>query len=308
MATAMLMQCGLPSAFWPEAMEWAAHCHNSMYSNTKASQTITEELMGFEPNQKRYWEFGCDCIYWDPPKSNREKFTGTGRRAFYLGWSLEQNGYKVYDNERGLVVTHSAKFTDGKYRQVDMFIGRAGKKQPTPAEWTTGDERYAAQCSKQVSLQEVGHENQERVQVSTGGEKQMAEEQMTNEDDSNQQGTVPVDLMNPPQGKEREHAIQLRERDQRTRQNEVNESHARNPAGGMQTDLSRSDRVKRSDPEHKKQLTPIPEKGNLSNKNPDPQSSESDEDEYEVGRVLDQRVGPTGEIEYKIRWKGYTAK
>ena len=78
-------------------------------------------MFGFNPNFKRYWEFGCTCYHWRKPSSNKEKFTGTGRLAFYLGWSVTHNAHLVYDLETGLEPSHAVKCREGNYDAVKLF-------------------------------------------------------------------------------------------------------------------------------------------------------------------------------------------
>ena len=124
LATAMLSASGLPSTFWNFALEYAAHCHNAMVREGQ-SDTINYQMMGFNPNLRRHWTFGCNCIHWIKPKSNKEKFLNRGRPAIFLGWSVEQNGYLVYDLAEGLTVSHTVKFTPDTFTHVKAFLSKS---------------------------------------------------------------------------------------------------------------------------------------------------------------------------------------
>ena len=123
MATAMLVACGLPSTFWPEALAYAAHCVNA-FPKRSGEPSVLQQMYGFKPQLHRMREFGCTCIAWVKHKNNKEKFTLRGVEGIYLGWSIQQNGYLIYDVDNGHTrVVHTVKFFEGDYSAVRKSFG-----------------------------------------------------------------------------------------------------------------------------------------------------------------------------------------
>ena len=140
MATGMLAHCGLPASFWAEAITYAAHCYNTI-PRSDNEKSPTEELFGFKPSIARLREFGCTCVSWHPHKSSKDRFKLRGVKCIYLGWSIRQNGYLIYDVENGkLLTSHTVAFFEGNYEAVSMLRGNKHKIQHgTKIDWDNMD-------------------------------------------------------------------------------------------------------------------------------------------------------------------------
>ena len=75
---------GVPTRFWPAALQWASDVLNVRPHPTK-NATPHELLLGKRPNVDHFHPFGVGCTVWLRPEQRKSTFGANGVGAIYLG-------------------------------------------------------------------------------------------------------------------------------------------------------------------------------------------------------------------------------
>jgi Reverse transcriptase (RNA-dependent DNA polymerase)./Integrase core domain. len=111
MARCLLIQSGLPSSFWAEAVSTANYIRNRCPTKSLNGHTPYEAWTGRTPNVSHFKEFGCNVFILDR-KPKRGKFEECGKKGIFLGYSDESKGYRVWiPEEMKIVNTRDIKFS-----------------------------------------------------------------------------------------------------------------------------------------------------------------------------------------------------
>ncbi|KAL2244201.1 UNVERIFIED_CONTAM: Retrovirus-related Pol polyprotein from transposon RE1 [Sesamum indicum] len=97
-ARALMFQSALPLRFWGESVLAATYIMNRTPTHVLNWRTPFEVLFGRVPTYSHLKVFGCLCFATNT-NPHKTKFDKRAHRCVFLGYSLTQKGYKVYDLE-----------------------------------------------------------------------------------------------------------------------------------------------------------------------------------------------------------------
>ena len=133
-ARAMLYHAGLPIYFWEYAVTTAVYILNRSLSTNK-TQTPEEIWSGNKPYIKHLRVFGCDA-YMHIPDKERKKLDSKSKLCIFIGYSIQQQGYILYDIiNKTLHVTRDVTFDETSFEQAhrlkQIHITNMGNEQHT---------------------------------------------------------------------------------------------------------------------------------------------------------------------------------
>lgn len=135
--------------FWAEALSTAAYIRNRCPTSAVADMTPYEALNGKKPDVSHLKTFGCPC-YAHIPKDERKKIDPKARKCLFLGYSDCVKGYRVFDEQRGIVIFSR----DVRFDEDTVPVTRAISQQ---------DEDSDDEPVDDVTSQEQEEQNQEPV-------------------------------------------------------------------------------------------------------------------------------------------------
>jgi hypothetical protein len=97
-ALSMILHDGLSKAFWEEAVCNAAYVRNRVIT-TATAVTPYERWYGKKPDVSNLRVFGCTA-YAHVPDASRQKLDQKAVKMRFVGYSLTQKGYRLYDENR----------------------------------------------------------------------------------------------------------------------------------------------------------------------------------------------------------------
>lgn len=110
-ARTMLVDSGLSSCFWAEAIRHACFVFNRC-PNNKSNDTPLERFLKMKPNYDEFHEFGCDA-YTMIPYEKRRKLDKKAEKARFLGFDELSKGFRVLSlSTRKIIVTREIQFLD----------------------------------------------------------------------------------------------------------------------------------------------------------------------------------------------------
>ncbi|KMQ86259.1 retrovirus-related gag-pol polyprotein [Lasius niger] len=110
MARCLLIQSGLPSSFWAEAISTANHIRNRCPTSSLNGKTPYEAWTGKKPNVSYFREFGCRVFSLNT-RPGKEKFDPRSKEGIFLGYSEDSKGYRVWiPSEKKIEMIRDVKF------------------------------------------------------------------------------------------------------------------------------------------------------------------------------------------------------
>ncbi|OMO83306.1 Integrase, catalytic core [Corchorus capsularis] len=92
----LLLSSSMPSSFWGEAVLTSVYVINRIPSSITSGISPFERLYKAKPNYSELHVFGCVCFVL-LPKNERTKLTSRSAMCVFLGYGIEQKGYRCYD-------------------------------------------------------------------------------------------------------------------------------------------------------------------------------------------------------------------
>ncbi|KAK2966733.1 hypothetical protein RJ640_000831 [Escallonia rubra] len=86
----------VPSSFWGEAVLTSVYLINRIPTFVNGGFSPYEKLFGLRPDYSELRVFGCTCFVL-LPKNERNKLTARSSLCLFLGYGIEQKGYRCYD-------------------------------------------------------------------------------------------------------------------------------------------------------------------------------------------------------------------
>jgi len=93
---AMLNEKNLPNYFWAEAIATVVYIMNRTPIPIVHGMTPEEKFTGKKPNVSHLRVFGC-ITYVHVPDEKRSKLDPKTEKCIFIGYSLEQKGYKCFN-------------------------------------------------------------------------------------------------------------------------------------------------------------------------------------------------------------------
>jgi transposase InsO family protein len=97
-ALSMILHAGVSKSFWAEAVCSAAYIRNRVIT-TATGVTPYERWYGKKPDVSNFRVFGCTA-YAHVPDSSRQKLDQKAVKMRFVGYSLTQKGYRLYDENK----------------------------------------------------------------------------------------------------------------------------------------------------------------------------------------------------------------
>jgi hypothetical protein len=91
----MLNEKNLPNYFWVEAVATIVYIMNRTPTATVHGMTFKEKFTGKKPNVSHFRVFGC-IAYVHVPDEKRLKLDPKAEKCIFIGYSLEQKGYRCF--------------------------------------------------------------------------------------------------------------------------------------------------------------------------------------------------------------------
>lgn len=109
-ARCLLIQSGLPSSFWAEAVNTANHVRNRAPTSRLKGATPHEKWIGRKPDVSSFEAFGSEVFAMDRSPS-KGKLAPRSRKGVFLGYSAESKAYRVWLlEEKKVEVTRDVQF------------------------------------------------------------------------------------------------------------------------------------------------------------------------------------------------------
>ena len=97
-AKIMRLLAGLPKMFWADSLNTTAYLINRGPSVPIGFKIPEEEWQGREISVKHLKVFGC-VSYVKVKDSERDKLEAKARKCTFIGYGLDEMGYRLWDNE-----------------------------------------------------------------------------------------------------------------------------------------------------------------------------------------------------------------
>jgi hypothetical protein len=108
----MLNEKNLPNYFWAEAVATTVYIMNRTPTGTIHGMTPKEKFTGKKPNVSHLIMFGC-IAYVHVPDEKRSKLGLKAEKCIFIGYSLEQKGYRCFNpSTRKLQVSRAVVFDE----------------------------------------------------------------------------------------------------------------------------------------------------------------------------------------------------
>jgi hypothetical protein len=92
----MLNEKNLSSYFWVEAITTIVYIMNQTTTTVGHGMTPEEKFIGEKPYVSHLKMFGC-IAYVHVPKEKRSKLDPKAEKCIFIGYSLEQKGYRCFN-------------------------------------------------------------------------------------------------------------------------------------------------------------------------------------------------------------------
>jgi hypothetical protein len=92
----MLNEKNLPNYFWAEVVAIAVYIMNRTPTAAVHGMTLKEKFTSKKPNVSHFRVFGC-IAYVHVPDEKRSKLDPKAEKCIFIGYSLEQKGYRCFN-------------------------------------------------------------------------------------------------------------------------------------------------------------------------------------------------------------------
>lgn len=182
-ACCLLLQSGLPSRFWAEAVNTANYIRNRCPTKSLEGKTPYEVWNGEVPDVSHLREFG-DRVYCLDSNPGKGKLAPRSKEGVLVGYSDECEGYRVWlTDDRKVVVSRDVRFAEN----------------PAPCsnecqDFGLEDDNSRDACRNQTInlLDLVNHQGNDEVNKDTGS---LEVQRMVSPGDDNDPGALPQALL-----------------------------------------------------------------------------------------------------------------
>lgn len=99
---AMLLETGLPEKLWGEALQTCMYIYNRTPHKSLGNQTPNEVWYGRKPKLNHLRVFGCSAFI-HLPKFKRGKFQPKAEKGYFVGYAVNQKGYRIWYPETDII-------------------------------------------------------------------------------------------------------------------------------------------------------------------------------------------------------------
>ena len=113
MTGAMLLQSGLSTEYWGEAIMHASSVRNIIPRNQETSVTPYEQWWNAKPKISRFHPFGCEAFALIPKSIRKGKFNPKSDRCIFLGFADNYEAYRLQRiSDRKIITSNEVRFND----------------------------------------------------------------------------------------------------------------------------------------------------------------------------------------------------
>lgn len=111
-ARSLMLQSGVPSKFWAEAINTANYIRNRCISKSLNGTSPYKIWTGRVPNVRYFQIFGTKAFILNK-EQNKDKFSSRSKECMFIGYSEESKAYRLWDgNEKKVLVSRDVVFTE----------------------------------------------------------------------------------------------------------------------------------------------------------------------------------------------------
>ncbi|KAI3764834.1 hypothetical protein L2E82_14851 [Cichorium intybus] len=153
----MRLHAGLPNMFWADSVKTAAYLINRGPSVPIGLKIPEEEWQGREISLKHLKVFGC-VSYVKVKDSERDKLEAKARKCTFIGYGLDDMGYRFWDNQNKRVIrSRDVVFNENVLYKDELAESSGRNKQPEKAENQVEFEEISEDdVVKPISTPEIG--------------------------------------------------------------------------------------------------------------------------------------------------------
>ncbi len=118
----MLAECSAPTQLWGEAVVLATQIYNITPLRVLNHDTPHQRLTGQQPDQSKIRVFGCNAFY-ALPDTIRSKFQPTYAKGVWVGYSKQQNAYRILVDGNTIVTTRDVRLIETSYSHMSALSG-----------------------------------------------------------------------------------------------------------------------------------------------------------------------------------------
>ncbi|KAF5781204.1 putative RNA-directed DNA polymerase [Helianthus annuus] len=136
---ALLIESQVPKVFWPEALVTATYLINRLPTQVLKLKTPLQVLSEFKkPPSNLTLEpriFGCTAFV-HIPKTNRTKLDPCAEKCVFVGYGMNQKGYRCYNpTTRHMFTTMNCDFLETKYYYTSQHSGQGERECQDTLSW-----------------------------------------------------------------------------------------------------------------------------------------------------------------------------
>ncbi|KAI3767934.1 hypothetical protein L2E82_18363 [Cichorium intybus] len=156
-AKSMRLHAGLPKMFWADAVSTAAYLINKGPSVPIGFKIPEEEWQGRDISLKHLKVFGC-VSYVKVKDSERDKLEAKARKCTFIGYGLDDMGYRFWDNQNKKVIrSRDVVFNENVLYKDELAESSGRNKQPEKTESQVEFEEISEDdVVKPISTPEIG--------------------------------------------------------------------------------------------------------------------------------------------------------
>lgn len=111
MTRCMLYEAGFPDNLWVEALQTASYIRNRCESRADTSASPFESFWGIKPSVQHLRVYGCDAVALIKGQ-NISKLHPKGVSCRLVGYSSNQKGYRLIDQDNKVFISRSVRFVN----------------------------------------------------------------------------------------------------------------------------------------------------------------------------------------------------
>ncbi|KAJ0939464.1 putative RNA-directed DNA polymerase [Helianthus annuus] len=139
MARALMLESKVPKSFWPEAINTAVYLFNRLPTKALDLKTPLDTLSTFTklppPLTLPPRVFGC-IVFSHIPKTERSKLDPCAEKCVFVGYGVNQKGYRCYNpSRRRVITTVHCDFLETKYYYQAHLSGQGEIEHEDSLSW-----------------------------------------------------------------------------------------------------------------------------------------------------------------------------
>jgi hypothetical protein len=177
-ARCLLREANLPDRFWAEAIRAANYLRNRCRTRVIDGKVPLEVWSGRSPTVSFFRRFGCKAFVNIPKPQRNGKFDQRGRRCIFLGYCEGRKGYRLWDQQRKLIInSRDVVFderTNGWNSQDEVASGESTDKLVITWDEDSGEVPFVAMKENIPEVNHISDANQQNEECVFSEEDEVA--------------------------------------------------------------------------------------------------------------------------------------